>query len=67
MTSTFLFYIKESRKHFIERSDDYIPYFKGIPFDVNILVYTEDEIKVMLKEGNQFIKEILADSMEIYA
>lgn len=60
-----LIIVKNSTKNFIERGDEFAPYFKGIPFDVNLLVYTEEEIKKMLREGNGFIKGVLENSREI--
>ncbi len=60
-----LIILKDSRKNFIERSDEFIPYFREIPFDVNILVYTEEEIKEMQNEENEFIKEVLRNGKEM--
>ena len=37
----------------------------GSNFDVNILVYTEDELNNMLKKGNLFIKSILFEAREL--
>jgi predicted nucleotidyltransferase len=50
---------------FLERRDQFINYFKDIPFDVNIIVYTENEINKMLEKGNLFLKNILAEAREL--
>ncbi|MCS7231643.1 MAG: nucleotidyltransferase domain-containing protein [Elusimicrobiota bacterium] len=46
------------KKNFLERQDDFVDYFKKIPFDVNLLVYTKDEFEKMKKENNAIIREI---------
>lgn len=50
---------------FLERRDKFINYFKDIPFDVNVVVYTESEINKMLRKGNLFLKNILAEAREL--
>lgn len=60
-----LIVVKDSGENFIKRGDEFLPYFKAIPFDVNLLVYTEEEIGKMVKEENGFIKEVLKNSIEI--
>ena len=46
-------------KFFIERPDDFWEYFKEIPLDVNLLVYTEKEVEAMAGRGERFIGEVL--------
>lgn len=46
-------------KDFIKRQDDFIDYFISVPLDINVAVYTVQEVEKMSKEGNAFIKEIL--------
>ena len=53
------FILTGTEKPFIERQDDYIGYFQDIPLDVNIVVYTIQEIDKMKNAGNQFIREVL--------
>ena len=50
---------------FLERRDQFINYFKDIPFDVNIIVYTENEINKMLARESLFLKNILAEACEL--
>ena len=51
--------VKETFKNFVLRQDDFIDYFKKLNFDVNVVVYTLDEIKKLKKENNMFVKDIL--------
>lgn len=50
--------LKNTKKRFLERQDEFIDYFKGFPFDVNLVIYTEDEFNTMRQELNSFILEI---------
>ena len=50
---------------FMERRDLFYDFFLDIPFDINILVYTEAELNNMLKRGNLFIKSILSEAKEL--
>lgn len=49
---------------YLERRDRFIDYFK-VPLDVNITVYTLDELKIMIAEENNFIKNILAEAVKL--
>jgi predicted nucleotidyltransferase len=51
--------VKDSSKNFLHRQDDFIDYFKHLKLDVNIVVYTQEELEKMKKTDNKFIKEIL--------
>lgn len=51
--------VRETSRKFIERSDEFIDEFRRVPFDVNLLVYTEDEVKKMLSDGSALMKEIV--------
>lgn len=51
--------LKESKKNFLERQDDFIDYFVNLPMDTNLLIYTEEEFKKLIEENNFFVKEIL--------
>lgn len=50
--------VEKSKRNFIERSDDFIDYFKNLKIDVNMVVYTKEEFKKMLKQKNSFMLEI---------
>lgn len=58
-----LIVVKRSDLPFIKRRDEFAPYFEHLPFDANILIYTEDELKKI--ENRPFIKEILNYSVEL--
>ena len=59
-----LIILRESKETPLKRILKYRKYFNlGIPVD--ILVYTEEEIKKMVKEDNFFIKNILKESISI--
>lgn len=51
--------IDKTDKKFIERADEFIDYFTELPFDVNLVVYTSEEITKMTKSKNHFIREIM--------
>lgn len=53
-----------NNKNFIIRQDDFIDYFREIPQDVNLLIYTESEIKKMQDANSIFIREVL-DGVEL--
>lgn len=51
---------------FLKRANIFIDYFKDIPFDVNLLVYTEDEVMKMYERKDLFIRQILDTATELY-
>jgi predicted nucleotidyltransferase len=57
--------VKQSSEPFLERSEPFLDFFTEIPFDINLMVYTEEEIEKMLAEGNSFIKNVLADAIKL--
>jgi predicted nucleotidyltransferase len=50
---------------FLKRRDHFIDYFDAIPLDVNLIVYTEDEIQKMMNSNNHFIKNVMATAREL--
>jgi len=48
---------------FLLRREIFEPYFRDIPFDVNLLVYTEAELERLLEEKNPFIVHVLKESI----
>ena len=50
---------------FLERRDHFIDYFASIPLDVNLIVYTEDEIQKMINSKNIFIRNVMAEAREL--
>ena len=60
-----LIVVKYEDTPFMERRDLFSYFFEDIPFDINILVYTESELNNMLKKGNLFIKSILFEAREL--
>jgi len=48
----------DTDKNFITRQDDFIEYFVSLPLDVNLAVYTEEEVSKMESAHNPFIEEI---------
>ena len=57
--------VKDSPVPFLERRDAFVDYFTGLPFDLNILVYTEKELKKMLEEKNAFILAAIDGAVEL--
>jgi len=60
-----LIVVKHEDTPFMERRDLFSYFFEDIPFDINILVYTEGELNNMLNKGNLFIKSILFEAREL--
>ncbi len=50
--------VRHTSRSFIERQDAFIDYFSEIPFDVNLVIYTEDEVKKMQGNSSHFIREV---------
>jgi predicted nucleotidyltransferase len=50
--------VNSTDKPFITRQDEYIDYFLDIPVDTNLLIYTSDELKRMLRDGNNLLRDI---------
>lgn len=50
---------------FLLRSERFADLFRSLPFDVNILVYTREEIHRMKEEGNPFIMSVLAEAQPL--
>lgn len=57
--------VEQDDTPFLERRDLFSDFFLDIPFDVNLLVYTENELHNMLKKGSLFIKGILSEAREL--
>lgn len=60
-----LIIVKHTDMPFLQRGDSFLDPFKDVPFDVNILVYTEDEIKMMQKREYPFIRQITNEALEL--
>lgn len=54
--------VKHTAEPFPTRRDRYIGYFK-LPFDLNILVYTVEEIEQMKARQNDFLATVLKESV----
>lgn len=57
--------VDETDKKFIKRADEFIDYFIEVPLDVNLIVYTAEEISKMVNAGNNFIKEIIIKGVRL--
>lgn len=60
-----LIIVKTTTIPFLKRSLKFLDFFKGLPFDINILVYTQNELTSMLKANNRFAKEIFPSAFEL--
>lgn len=60
-----LLIVEKTAIPFLERKECFKGFFKGIPFDVNILVYTMSEINVMRENGNLFIRDIIKEAIDL--
>lgn len=54
-----------SDKPFLLRSDQFIDSFRSLPFDVNILVYTQEELQRMQKERNPFLLQVYQEARSL--
>lgn len=59
-----LIILDDSGVPFLKRRDAYIDFFLDLPLDIDLKVYTRDEIQKMQNEGNLFIEEALRTSAE---
>ena len=57
--------VTRSDTPFLQRREVFLKYFKDIPFDINILVYTRDEIGKMLNSGNMFIETAINEALDL--
>ena len=57
--------VESDQTPFIQRSDPYLDFFEHIPFDVNVLVYTQEEIESMLEQKNLFLTSVLSEAREL--
>ena len=60
-----LLIIEETDIPFLERKERFRPFFRDIPFDVNILVYTQSEIDLMHENGNLFIRDVIKEAIDL--
>ena len=45
-----LIIVSKAKEKFLFRSENYIDFFKNIPLDINIIVYTEAEVEKFLNQ-----------------
>jgi len=50
--------LSENGEPFLKRTDAFLEYFADLPLDVNLLVYTRDEVERMLADGNRLARAI---------
>ena len=60
-----LIIVKKAALPFLERRDVFIDFFKDIPFDVNVMVYTKEEIRKIRNMENSFIRKIMGEALEL--
>lgn len=51
--------LERSEKPFLERADVFADAFTGLPLDVNLVVYTREELERMWREGNPLAQAIV--------
>ena len=62
-----LIIVTESQNPFLTRRDEFLDLFLALPMDVDIKVYTEQEIQEMQRSGNAFLKGVLSNSRTLYS
>jgi len=50
---------------FLFRAERFMEFFRGVPLEVNIHVYTEGEITKIKEKGNRFIVEVMEEAREL--
>jgi len=50
---------------FLMRAEKFGDFFRNLPFDVNLLVYTEEELHRMQEEKNPFILTVLTEMQKL--
>ena len=60
-----LIIVKYEHAPFIQRKDVFFSYFEKIPLDINLLVYTEEELSKMMASGNFFIVNVMKEAQEL--
>jgi len=60
-----LIIVKDIDSSFLCRSEKFIKFFREIPLDVNMLVYTDEEIERLSESNNMFIREVLSYAKEL--
>ncbi|MBW2370151.1 MAG: nucleotidyltransferase domain-containing protein [Deltaproteobacteria bacterium] len=56
---------KKMNAPFLERRDLFIDFFKEIPFDINLMVYTQEEVSRMKAAGNLFVHHVMETAREL--
>jgi predicted nucleotidyltransferase len=51
---------------FLERSDPYRDFFAGVPFDVNLTVYTRDEVHRLRRDESGFLSRVSAEALRLF-
>lgn len=51
--------LSEDGGPFLTRADAFLDYFADLPLDVNLLVYTQEEMERMLAEGNWLARAVV--------
>ncbi len=60
-----LIVVAESERPFLQRSEKYSSFFSGIPFDLNVVVYTKEELKALQDEGRPFVLNIMREAVRL--
>lgn len=59
-----LIIIKQIDTPFLKRAELFRDFFRNIPFELNLLIYSVDEMKKMIEEKNLFIQNVMQNAKE---
>ncbi len=65
-----LMFIEDTTEDFLDRIGRYLELLRQKPplkfFDIDVFVYTPEELEQMLREGNKFLQRILREGILLY-
>jgi predicted nucleotidyltransferase len=63
-------FVEDTEDEFLDRIGRYLGLLRNREtlkvFDIDVLVYTPEEIERMLSEGNRFIRRVLKEGLTVY-
>lgn len=62
-----LIVVEASELPFLERADPYLRMFADFPLDVRPVIYTRQELRRGLTEGNPFLTTVLPEALQIHS
>jgi predicted nucleotidyltransferase len=61
-----LIIVRAATEPFLQRADAFRDFFLQLPMDVDLKVYTRQEVQSMLEEGNAYLEEALQEGKVLW-